>query len=117
MQKTRMRSVWIVVFAMLLLSFFVFSAPTVSATTIDSTENLAEETTPTNTPLPASEDPENPDPEATAPEDPDPEGGDVDEPVTKQGLVEENGALYYYNDDGSLFTGKRCETIVTIFTF
>lgn len=37
---------------------------------------------------------------------------DIDGSVTKQGLVEEKGALYYYNDDGTLFTDGYKEVTV-----
>lgn len=116
MTRTRNSAALALTFAVLLLVFFVFSVPSVNATTVDDLDSLLEEDISsgaiplpdTNTSIaeePMPEDPnlEDPNPENPNPENPDPE--DPVEPPVKQGLVEENGFIYYYNEDGTLFNG------------
>ena len=96
MKKTQASVLWMLALAVLLVAFVFVAEPAVLAAeadgSIEATE--ADATTPEE-----PTDGETVDPSEGA-EDPDvPEGG---ESTPKQGLVVENGKIYFYNEDGTL---------------
>ena len=124
MSKSRTSVLWSL--ALLLLLVFLVSTfvPEVSATTINDPAIIENETedggsedgevveTPDsgeNTVPPESGEDGNP-PEADENEDPEVDSEDV--PPVKQGLWVEDGNTYYYNEDGTLFTGGLKEVTV-----
>lgn len=150
MGRARIGAAWVLSFSLLLLVFFVFRVPSVSAATVNDVDSLVSESLTPEAPVspdtniegagseevmsantdsensdPENPDPENPDPENPGPENPDPENPDPenpdpenpdpenpDEPAPKQGLLEENGFIYYYKEDGTPFTGGYKEVAV-----
>ena len=99
MKKTQASVLWMLALAVLLVAFVFVAEPAVLAAEADgSIEATEADTTTPEEPT----DGETVDPSEGA-EDPDvPEGG---ESTPKQGLVVENGKIYFYNEDGTLFTG------------
>lgn len=100
MNRTRIYTAWILAFTILLLSSFTIDMPTVDTPAATSPNSVTEEI---SIALPVSEErtPVN----SVSIDD------KVEDPAPKYKLVEENGVIYCYNEDGTHFSGGLKELV------
>ena len=97
MDRTRVYAAWFLAFAMFFLASFLLDTSPANTAPEETLATAAEETAPTSPESPSSE-------EAVSATTAAIKKYIAPKPVTKQGLLNENGFLYYYKESGALFT-------------
>ena len=104
MSRTRIYAAWFLAFAMFFLTSYLLDTSTANTPPEETLVSVEKEAISANPDLLISEETVAATPAAT-------EESSKEVPVTKQGLVKENGSLVYYKEDGRRFTGGLKELV------